>query len=164
MEVATLSMPQRKPAKPARGRLARTSGNANRRKQAQKQVSRWAHRYTYSAVVLSSVLNGFAAVQHNSEGSLFRQTAAAGVSALVPVLVWGLAQLAGWLVRAGQHRLAIASGIVGIGMLFLSVFHVSESISILTGNGIVLSALLAVGIDCGLVTSELSAIAVSETE
>jgi hypothetical protein len=145
-------------------RTRKPSPNAQRGKRARGQVRVWAHRYTAVAVVMSSVLNAYAAASHAADGGTMKQIAASAVSALVPVLVWGLAQLGGWLVRAGKIPLAKAAGGVGVGMLLLSVWHVSEAIALLTGQGLVLSVLLAVGIDCGLVTSELSAISVSEEE
>jgi hypothetical protein len=141
---------------------AKPRGVANRK--AKEQVTRWAHRYTTASIVLSAALNAFAAWHHNAEASTFMQVSAALVSGFVPLLVWGLSQLAGWLVRAKQRRIAYAAGGVGVGMLLLSVIHVSDAITLLTGQHLVLAGLLAVGIDCGLVVSELAAIMVSEEE
>jgi hypothetical protein len=67
------------------------------------------------------------------------------------------------VLSAGLNALAAAGG-VGVGMLLLSVLHVSEAIVLLTGQHMVLAGLLAVGIDCGLVVSELAAIMVAEGE
>jgi hypothetical protein len=131
----------------------------------QTNVVTWAHRYTGVSIVLSALLNGWSAWQHQQQGTLPSvpvAVAAALVSAIVPALVWGLSQLAGWLYRADAAPLAAAAGSVGVGMLALSVWHVSEAISTLTGQHIALAALLAVGIDCGLVVSELSAIMVGD--
>jgi hypothetical protein len=150
------SKPQaaRKPAKPTHGRDCK----------ARSQVTAWAHRYTGAAIVLSAGLNALAACRHSAGEGLLTQGAAAVVSGVIPVLVWGLAQLAGWLVRSRQRRLAYGAGGVGVGMLLLSVLHVSEAIALLTGQHMVLAGLLAVGIDCGLVVSELAAIMVAEDE
>jgi hypothetical protein len=57
------------------------------------------------------------------------------------------------------RRLAGAVGAVGIGVLGLSVAHCTESIRLLTGSHWALSGLLAVGIDAGMVVSELAELA-----
>ncbi len=63
--------------------------------------------------------------------------------------------------KALRHakRLAVAVGGVGVGVLGLSVAHCTESISLLTGSHWALSGLLAVGIDAGMVASELAELA-----
>ncbi len=53
-------------------------------------------------------------------------------------------------------RLAVGVGLVGAGLLGLSVRHCTESIGLLTGSHWALAGLLAIGIDCGLVVSELA--------
>jgi hypothetical protein len=60
--------------------------------------------------------------------------------------------------KAMKHarRLACAVGAVGVGVLGLSVAHCTESIGLLTGSHWALSGLLAVGIDAGMVVSELA--------
>lgn len=50
-------------------------------------------------------------------------------------------------------------GGVGVGVLGLSVAHCTESVQLLTGSGWVLSGLLAVGIDAGMVASEVAELA-----
>ena len=57
------------------------------------------------------------------------------------------------------RRLAAGVGAVGVGVLGLSVVHCTESISLLTGSHYLLSGLLAVGIDAGMVASELAELA-----
>src|SRR5262245_6887184 len=57
------------------------------------------------------------------------------------------------------RRLACGVGSVGVGVLALSVTHCCESISLLTGSHWLLSGLLAVGIDAGMVASELAELA-----
>lgn len=54
------------------------------------------------------------------------------------------------------RRVALAIGGVGVGVLALSVAHCTESIGLLTGSHWALSGLLAVGIDAGMVASELA--------
>src|SRR5438876_12434365 len=63
--------------------------------------------------------------------------------------------------KALRHarRLACAVGAVGVGVLGLSVAHCTESIGLLTGSHWALSGLLAVGIDAGMVVSELAELA-----
>jgi hypothetical protein len=63
--------------------------------------------------------------------------------------------------KAMKHarRLAAAVGAVGVGVLGLSVTHCTESIGLLTGSHWALSGLLAVGIDAGMVVSELAELA-----
>lgn len=55
-------------------------------------------------------------------------------------------------------RIAIAKGIggVGIAVLTLSVWHCTEAITLLTGSPMLLSGLLAIGIDAGMVMCELA--------
>ncbi len=59
--------------------------------------------------------------------------------------------------RVMRHarRLALAAGGVATGVLALSVTHCTQAIADLTGSYWVLSALLAVGIDAGMVVSEV---------
>jgi hypothetical protein len=54
------------------------------------------------------------------------------------------------------RKVALAVGGVGVGVLGLSVAHCTESIGLLTGSPVALSALLAVGIDAGMVACELA--------
>ena len=72
--------------------------------------------------------------------------------------------------RSGQpsmrhaRRLASAVGAVGVGVLGLSVTHCTESIGLLTGSHWALAGLLAVGIDAGMVASELAELAAHGTK
>jgi hypothetical protein len=63
--------------------------------------------------------------------------------------------------RAMRHarQLAYAVGGVGVGVLSLSVAHCTESIGLLTGSHWALSGMLAIGIDAGMVVSELAELA-----
>lgn len=67
--------------------------------------------------------------------------------------------------KAMRHarRLAALVGGVGVGVLGLSVVHCTESIGRLTGSHWLLSGLLAVGIDAGMVASELAELAAHGT-
>lgn len=59
----------------------------------------------------------------------------------------------------GCQRLALGVGGVGAGLLALSVTHCTEAIGLLTGSHWALAGLLAVGIDAGMVVSELAELA-----
>jgi hypothetical protein len=61
-------------------------------------------------------------------------------------------------VLSSPRRMAVGVGCVGVAVLALSVYHCTEAISLLTGSPILLAALLAVGIDCGMVVTEMAAI------
>jgi hypothetical protein len=63
--------------------------------------------------------------------------------------------------KAMRHarQLAYAVGGVGVGVLTLSVAHCTESIGLLTGLHWALSGMLAIGIDAGMVVSELAELA-----
>src|SRR4051812_43019817 len=59
---------------------------------------------------------------------------------------------------SSRRKVAIAVGSVGVTLLILSVYHCTEALCVLTGSPVYLAGLLAVGIDAGLVVSELAAI------
>lgn len=61
-------------------------------------------------------------------------------------------------VLSPRRRMAIGVGCVGVAVLLLSVYHCTEAIALLTGSPILLAALFACGIDCGLVVTEMAAI------
>jgi hypothetical protein len=66
---------------------------------------------------------------------------------------------AGRKAMRGAKRLAVAVGGVGTAVLGLSVCHCTEAIGLLTGSNVLLSGMLAVGIDAGMVVSELAELA-----
>ncbi|MBL8797980.1 MAG: hypothetical protein JNM56_29045 [Planctomycetia bacterium] len=55
-----------------------------------------------------------------------------------------------------HHKAALAAGGAGVSLMALSVAHCTEAISLLTGSHWALSGLLAIGIDAGMVASELA--------
>lgn len=61
------------------------------------------------------------------------------------------------------RRVAVAVGSVGVGVLALSVHHCTEAISLLTGSHWALAGLLAIGIDAGMVASELAELLAHDT-
>lgn len=139
------------------------AGKSSGRAIAARKAERWAHWYTGTAVVLSSGLNGYAAVvESRAEG--WAAAAAAGIGVVIPVLVWMLGTVTAWTYRAGWRRLALVSGAVAACLLALSVVHVAGALALLTGSSWLLAGLFAVGIDCGLVSSEATAILVSSVE
>jgi hypothetical protein len=144
--------------------VAAEQRTAKRQAAARQAAVAWAHRYTVGAVVLSAGLNAWASVQDSGSRSAVGMAAAAVVGGIVPVGVWVLSKLAGHLTRAGWRRMACAAGGVGVFLLALSLWHCSAAIASLTGAAVLLSVLLAVGIDCGLVVSELAAVLVQEDE
>ena len=102
---------------------------------------------------LSAGLNGYANAQHAPlpfAGWLM------GLS--VPLIVLVLAKVSGEKWRAGQRGVAWAAGGSGVALLFLSVWHCSQSIALLTGSGLILAVPMAVAIDCGLVACEIAII------
>lgn len=55
-----------------------------------------------------------------------------------------------------KQRTAILLGSVAAGLVFLSVYHLTCAVGTLTGSPLVLAVLLAVGIDLGLIASEVA--------
>jgi hypothetical protein len=147
-----------------KGATRQTTGKAKRQAAARRAVVAWSHRYTLGAVLLSAALNGYASALDSGATGTVGVGAASGVGGIVPVGVWVLSKIAGQLVRAGWRRLAGAAGGVGVFLLALSLCHCSAAIASLTGAAWLLSVLLAVGIDCGLVVSELAAVLVAEAD
>jgi hypothetical protein len=117
----------------------------------------WARWYTLTAVILSAILNGYACGVHESGITVFGML----FGATVPCCVWMLAQVTAWTYRAGWTRLALFPGAVSTTLLILSVTHCASAFAALTATDWRLSICLAVGIDCGLVSSELVAILIS---
>src|SRR5262245_7541300 len=60
--------------------------------------------------------------------------------------------------RTARRSVAAGVGGVGVVLLALSVWHCTEALVVLTGSPALLAAMLAIGIDLGLVASELAAI------
>jgi hypothetical protein len=158
-------VPARKPRsrKPAQTVKA-PSAAATSRAYAAQRAERWSRAYTYSAVVLSSGLNAYAAATESHAVNPYMMAASALIGAVIPVLVWMLGSVVAWSYKAGHRRLSYVTGAVAGCVLALSVVHVAGALGALTGSGVILSALLAIGIDCGLVASEATAILVSVAE
>lgn len=123
-----------------------------------RQVERWGTRYVIAACILSSGLNAWANVDLCGSDSPIACTAAGALGAVVPLLVWMLGRIAGHAYRAGKRQLAFAVGAAGLALLVLSIWHCAHAIAIATGSGILLSGLLAVGIDYGLVAAEVASV------
>jgi len=116
-------------------------------------LHQWALSGVIVMAVLSSLLNGFANSQH---AEIYWAAWAMGL--VIPLIVFILGKVAGLLWKRGNAKLAYAVGGTGVCLLFLSVFHCSQSICLLTGSQWFLGLPLAIAIDCGLVTCEIAAI------
>lgn len=116
-------------------------------------VTRWATFGVGFTLLLSAALNGYANAQH-------APLAFAGwlMGLAVPVLVLVLSKVAGEKFRHGHRGVAWFAGLAGVALLFLSVWHCSQSIALLTGSPVALSMPMAVAIDAGLVACELAII------
>jgi len=123
-----------------------------------RHVERWGNRYVVTACVLSSALNAWANVDMCGSDHVVACTAAGLLGAVVPGLVWMLGKIAGHAYRAGRRGHAAGVGAAGVALLILSIWHCAHAIALLTGGGILLSGLLAVGIDYGLIASEVAAV------
>lgn len=151
----------KKPAKKTSGKgKTKTSGFAGHL----RQVERWGTRYVIAACVLSSGLNAWANVDMCGSANVLACSAAGVLGAVVPLLVWMLGRIAGHAYRANKRPLAFAVGAAGVALLALSIWHCAHAIALLTGGGLVLSGLLAVGIDYGLVASEVASVMAATTE
>ena len=136
---------------PARKPRKRTKPAAAVEPAANPAVVRWATFGVVFSLILSAALNGYANAQH-------APVAFAGwlMGVSVPVLVLVAAKVAGEKHRDGQTAVAWFAGGSGIALLFLSVWHCSQSIAILTGSPVGLALPLAVAIDMGLVACEIA--------
>jgi hypothetical protein len=76
----------------------------------------------------------------------------------VPVIVLVLAKVCGEKYRVNQKPVAWLAGGSGAALLFLSVWHCSQSIALLTGSTIWLAVPMSVAIDFGLVACEVAII------
>jgi hypothetical protein len=79
-------------------------------------------------------------------------------AALQAALEVALANVVETRTVAACKKLARIIRIIGVTVLGLSVVHCTEAITLLTGSYWLLSALLAIGIDAGMVTAELAEI------
>jgi hypothetical protein len=147
-----IDLPKARPAKkPSKPKAPNHSSHL-------RQVERWGTRYVVAACILSSGLNAWANVDMCGSLNVLACTAAGVLGAVVPLLVWMLGRIAGHAYRAGKRPLAFAVGAAGVALLVLSIWHCAHAIALLTGGGLVLSGLLAVGIDYGLVASEVASV------
>lgn len=64
----------------------------------------------------------------------------------------------------GHQKLALAVGGVAGFVLALSVWEVTVALNTLTGMPLLIAALMAIGIDCGMVVCEMATIAAPETD
>lgn len=134
---------------------AKVTKSARKKKAAKEDASvgTWATFGVVFTLILSACLNGYANAQH-------APVALAGwlMGIAVPVLVLVLSKVAGEKWKAAQFGVAYFAGTSGLALLFMSVYHCSESIALLTGSGLVLAVPMAIAIDCGLVACEVALI------
>lgn len=120
-------------------------------------VSDHLYRYAMSGVIvmaaLSALLNGYANAQHATIPA-----AGWGMGLVIPVIILLLGKVAGLLYKRQQTRAAYLTAGTGIGLLALSVWHVSLSIAALTGSPLLLAFPMAVAIDAGFVACEFAAL------
>jgi hypothetical protein len=166
MPIATPESPtsKRKRTKVGKGSTPTVNAAQRARSHASKLAVLWSKRYTAIAVGLSSALNAYSGVSHSNVGGFAGMMASGAIGAVIPLLVWMLGSVTAWTYRAGWTRLAYVTGAIACCVLALSVVHVAGALATLTGSGIVMAGLLAVGIDCGLVASEATAVLVSMVE
>jgi hypothetical protein len=150
-ELTAESIPALTPtAKPKRSRKPRVkpvqAGAARLTSPEPTGAAPWATFGVGLTLTLSAALNGYANSLH------------APVAWVIPTIVLVLTRVAGRKHRAGQLRPAFLAGASGVALLFLSVWHCSESIALLTGSGLILAVPMAVAIDCGLVACEVALI------
>jgi hypothetical protein len=157
-ELTAESIPALTPtAKPKRSRKPRVkpvqAGAARLTSPEPTGAAPWATFGVGLTLTLSAALNGYA-------NSLHAPVAWAGwaLGMVIPTIVLVLTRVAGRKHRAGQLRPAFLAGASGVALLFLSVWHCSESIALLTGSGLILAVPMAVAIDCGLVACEVALI------
>ena len=103
--------------------------------------------------VLSALLNGHANAQHATI-----PWAGWAMGMAVPIIVLTLGKVAGDMYRKKQMMVAVLNGGSGLALLFLSVYHCSESISLLTGCSLGLAFPQAVAVDFGLISCEIAVI------
>ena len=151
-----LRKPKRKPSKKSKANASNDLGACHR------QLTGWCDRYVFGAIAGSSMLNGYQSYIDGGQG--YTGLAGATIGIAIPIAVWTLAKCAGWAYRSKMHRVAAVIATVGTGLLITSLWHVSSAIATLTGSGTWLGCAVAVGLDCGLVSTEAAAIIVHDTQ
>lgn len=124
-----------------------------RQTQPSDNLKRWALTGVVLMAVLSALLNGYANAQHATV-----YWAGWGMGLVIPCIVLVIFKVAGLIYKRGHKRAAAVVGVIGAGLLFLSVWHCSISIAALTGSELYLAVPMAVAIDCGLVACECAAL------
>lgn len=123
----------------------------------------WSEAGVYSLTGLSGCLNGYAAAHHAAQAGMAEYLPFA-VGASIPAVVLLLSRVASGLWTAGFTTLAKATGYVGAGLLALSIYHVAQALSLLTGQHWLLSAPMATAIDAGLVACKMATVALTTNQ
>lgn len=142
---------KRKKRQPARESKATRTSRKPTKAERQLTQKRWATVGVIMTAVLSAGLNGYANSLH---ASMAWAGWALGIS--VPLIVVTLGRVA---TGANHKYVTLMAVLSGLSLLGLSVWHCSESISLLTGSSVWLSLPMAIAIDCGLVSCETALMA-----
>lgn len=116
-------------------------------------LKHWAYAGVVLTLALSAWLNGLAFSKH-AEVSWHGWV----LGLLIPVLILVFSRVGGILWACGNRARAYVAGGACGSMLVLSVQHCAVSIAALTGEPVLLAALMALAIDAGLVICELSTV------
>lgn len=115
------------------------------------------HQWAVAGVALTLGLSGWL------NGLAFARSAPSAAQGWVlglsiPLLVLVFSRVSALLWRAGAKSLAYAGAVATLSILLLSVQHCAVSIALLTGEPVVLAALMALAIDAGLVVAEVATV------
>jgi hypothetical protein len=116
-------------------------------------LKRWAYAGVGLTLGLSAWLNGLAFSKH-AEVPVHGWV----LGLLIPVLILVFSRVGGMMYAAGVKTRAYVAGGACLPMLLLSVQHCAVSIARLTGEPVLLAALMALAIDAGLVVCELATV------
>lgn len=139
------------------GKLGKVDGKKSGMAARRVMLEWWAKGYVKAAVSASAVLNGYGALVESRAPGVWLYVGVT-FSALVPGFVWLLYQGAAWAYRAAMKREAYAGMAVGTGLLVVSLCHCAHALALLLGLSDSLAWAMAIGIDCGLVWAEWTAI------
>jgi hypothetical protein len=116
-------------------------------------LTRYANAGVGVRAILSALLNGYANATHAAVA-----WAGWAMGLVIPLIILILGKVASLLWKREEGRSARITAAVGVGLLFLSVWHCATSIAALTGSPLVLSLPMAIAIDCGFVCCEWAAL------
>jgi hypothetical protein len=115
-------------------------------------LTRYANAGVGVMAILSALLNGYANATHAAIA-----WAGWAMGLVIPLIILILGKVASLLWKRREGRSTRITAAVGVGLLFLSVWHCATSIAALTGSPLILALPMAVAIDCGFVCCEWAA-------